>query len=120
MDRAAYFIWLLLPLALGLLCLWSQAKRSFKMQGQEDPKDYFKQFLFVVVGYALALGIDKGFGESALDAFPDQEENIGIARWLIYPAILLGMAYLLGIRDKQIAAKEKAEKAKRHSPGRGA
>lgn len=121
MDRAAYFVWILLPLALGLLTAWAQMKRSFKMPGQEDPKDYLRQFLFVLIGFVLALAIDKTSADWLYENIPVEEVDIDIARWLIYPALLVAMSYVIGLRDKQKAAKEK-EKKKRpgYSAGRGA
>ena len=121
MDRFAYFVWILLPLALGLLTAWAQMKKSFKMSGQEDPRDYLKQFIFVLVGFLAAVGLDKVSSDWLYENIPLEEVDIDIARWLIYPALLVAMSYLIGFRDRKKAAKGK-EKKKRpnYSPGRGA
>ena len=92
MDRVIYFIWALLPCF--LFFIWARAcfQQASKARFQEEPKDYFSPAVFSLVAMLLAIWIDKSMLDRLIALVPFIEINDLVARWLLYPAILLLMA----------------------------
>ncbi|MCB0323144.1 MAG: hypothetical protein KDD69_06200 [Bdellovibrionales bacterium] len=89
-----YLIWLLLPLTFIGLALWAIAKPLFGVQGYESPKSYLGQALYCGFALAIAIGIDQtDFFVSAVESLSMGMLDIAVARWLLYPAVLLVLAY---------------------------
>ena len=90
-----YGVWLLLPLSFFLLAVWAVLKPVFKVHGQEYYGDYFKQGLFCSIGLALAIVIHQSDGfNNFIEAYSHRWFNLSIASWLLYPSILVVMAYI--------------------------
>ena len=88
-----YILWLLLPLSFFLLAFWGLVKPYFNVYGKENVRLYMGQAVFCSVGLVIAILIDKS------EWFADLVErlsvgmlDINVARWLLYPGVLLAMA----------------------------
>lgn len=93
MFHTVYLIWAILPLLLLGLAGWAVMKPVFGVPGKEDSRDYFKQALFCVVAFAIAVLIDRTFLNTILLNVVDEgDDTATIAHWLLYPLVLLLMA----------------------------
>ena len=105
MFSVLYVVWFLLPLTFFMLWIWSFLKPWFKVHGREDKKHHFSQTLFCLVGFFISVAIDR------TELFRDTIDNLSLswfdlntARWVLYPSVLLVLAWLQQIfthRKKQ-------------------
>ena len=108
-----YFVWSLLPIALLFWTIKAVWKKTFKMSGREYPKERFSQLVFCTICFVIAIALDKWFLASFLDTIRIEFFDTRIARWLIYPAILVfggSIQKALGLdpdKNKEIDAKRK-------------
>ena len=95
MFHPVYVIWFLLPFILFSLSIWALVKPYFGVAGKEDAWDYCKQAIFSLVGFGIAVGLDQLSIDEYLSFISDDETSIVyVVHWILYPAVLLGMAYL--------------------------
>jgi len=95
MFNVLYAIWSLLPLGLILLGLWALAKPHLGVRGKEAAKPYFVQGLFCAFALGIAIFIDGSeWFATTIEAYSFSWFNLSIARWLLYPGILLALAYI--------------------------
>ncbi len=95
MFTATYFIWLLVPLAFFSFGIWSLIKPWFKVAGREFTGNYFKQGLFCLAAFFIAVWIDRHESYQALlESFSVGKFDLLQVRWLLYPAILVLLAYM--------------------------
>ena len=85
-------IWGLFPLTLLLLWIWAILKPFFKVPGKERPSEYFNQFIFSAVTFAIAIAIDLKIYPQLSESFGLAEIDQGFSEILIYPAVLLIIA----------------------------
>ena len=101
MFHPVYLIWFLLPLSLLGLAGWAVAKPLFGVPGKEDAADYFKQGLFALAAFAIAIFLDRlSFDDLLLSFTEDSQAAVNIVHWLLYPAVLLALANLNGLYKK--------------------
>ncbi len=101
MFHGVYIIWFLLPLALLLLTGWALIKPFFGVAGREYAGDYFKQALFCLIGFFIALGIDMlSFDDFLLQLSGESKDAVQIVHWILYPVVLLVLAYLHRLYQK--------------------
>ncbi len=93
---------MLVPLFFFLFGTWAWIKRVLKKSGKEYPREYYRQAFFTGVGLAIAIFIDKNFLEDLLATLTFGMVDVMIARWLLYPAILVGLAYLSGMMKAKV------------------
>lgn len=101
MFHAVYVIWALLPLAFLLLTCWAVSKRFFGVSGREYPRSYLSQFFFCSTAFVVAIYLDQYFLEEAVEALTAGMLDIIIARWLLFPGILVGMAWVQKLFTKK-------------------
>jgi len=95
MFHTVYIVWFLLPLSLLLLTGWALIKPIFGVAGKEYAKDYFKVAMFTLIGFFIALGIDKlSFDDFVLQLSGESADAVKIVHWILYPVVLVVMAYL--------------------------
>lgn len=87
-----YVLWFLLPLAFLLLALWAMVKP--KRRGKESPREYLEQGVFCAIALAIAIAIDQTVLEDLFYAVTAGVIDVMFARWMLYPAVLLVLAYL--------------------------
>lgn len=86
-----YFFWALLPLTLLFQVVKSSIRKLLKRPGREYPLNYLRQFVFSVVGLAIAIALDHYLWDAVADLVLPGVEKSGILSFLIYPAVLLVM-----------------------------
>ena len=96
-----YVIWALLPLALIFMSINAYLRRVTKRPGEEDIKNYLKQAVFCSIILAMAIGIDQTFYEGMIRIVSSNQSFISIARILLYPFLLLCIAYLQAIKNRE-------------------
>ncbi len=101
MFHSVYILWALLPLSFLLLAGWAISKRFFGVSGREYPSRYLSQCLFCSVALAIAIYLDQYLLEDAVDALTDGMLDVTIARWLLFPGILVGMAWIQKLLTKK-------------------
>jgi hypothetical protein len=107
MFNILYGLWLLLPLGLALMGVWAIVKPYLGVRGAEDIVGYFKQAVFCFVALAIAIGIDQTeWFEETITAYSFDWFNISIARWLLYPGVLLAMANVQRVWNKEDKKRE--------------
>lgn len=95
MFHPVYVIWFLLPLILFGLTFWAIVKPYFGVGGKEYAWDYCKQAIFALVAFFIAVGLDQLSIDEYLSFLSDDENGLVlVVHWVLYPAVLLGMAYL--------------------------
>ena len=95
MFRILYILWLLLPLSFFLLALWAVVKPALGVSGRENAKQYSLQGFYCALGLALAIAIDQAsWFEGAIEMLSFGWLDISVARWLLYPALLVLGAYI--------------------------
>lgn len=116
MPDLLYFVWGVLPFALGVMTLHTATKSVLKAGKRDYPKHYFKEFVFTCIMLCISIYLDKNLlaEDSALRIFI---ESFGldyrIVRWLIYPAIItIGAMINQHFINKRVKA-ENAEKLAR-------
>ena len=94
MREFLYFFWFLLPLAFLLMAIWAVIKRFAKVPGREYAKEYLNQAMFCGIALGISIWIDQTVFESVVESTNGEWLDIGVARWLLYPGVLLLMGYL--------------------------
>lgn len=90
-----YILWILLPLTFYLMAIWALVKPWFGFRGRENVKQYCVQGTYCTLGLLLAIAIDTSdWFEKLVEVVSMGLLDISVARWLLYPGILVGMAYL--------------------------
>lgn len=88
-----HILWALLPLCFIGLYIWSFLRPYFKMHGKEDSKLYLSQGIFCSIGWAVAVLIDRSeWFPGLIESLSWGMLDLSVARWLLYPAVLLAMA----------------------------
>ena len=101
MFHPVYLLWFLLPLFLLGLAAWAVMKPLFGVPGKEDASDYFKQGMFALFAFVIAIFLDRlSFDEVLLSFTEDSQAVVNIVHWLLYPAVLLALAYANGLYKK--------------------
>lgn len=95
-----YAVWALLPLTFLLLTIWGASKKVFKVHGREYTGSYLNQFVYTSFALAISIYLDQTVLESLFDAIAIDLIDISIARWLLYPAVLVAGAYAQGFFSK--------------------
>jgi len=109
MFNIVYLIWFLLPLAFFILWIWSLAKPYLKIPGREHTGNYFMQGVFCVVGLIISIVIDRTeVFENLLESFSYEKLDLRIARWLLYPVVLVVLSFI-----QQFVAKARKKETKR-------
>ncbi len=91
--HSVYILWLLLPTWFFLYGIWAFGKRFGKRPIREHPEEYFIPGLFTGAGLLVAIWLDQTIYEELVNTVTMGMVDVIIARWLLYPAILLVMAY---------------------------
>lgn len=90
--KTIYFFWALLPVALLFFGINASLKRVGKNPTKEYPKDYFKQVFFCGIILAIAIAFDLYAFDLVISFLPVDPQFIGVIRFFVYPAFLLGIA----------------------------
>lgn len=102
MFSILYVFWFLFPLTFFFLWIWSVLKPLFKVPGREDSKSYFSQFVFCLVGFWIAIAIDQTENFANLvDSLSYGMLDLKVARFLLYPVVLVLMAYIQKLFSKK-------------------
>jgi hypothetical protein len=100
--HSVYLLWVLLPLSFVVFGILGYLKRYGRRRIREHPREYFSQAVFTGVGLVIAVFIDQTVFESIIYSLTTGLIEPTIPRWLLYPAVLLLMAYLSNaFKDKQ-------------------
>lgn len=113
MFHAVYVIWALLPLVFLVLAGWAFSKRFFGVSGREYPSSYLSQFFFCLVAFVVSIYLDQYVLEDAVEALTAGMLDIIIARWLLFPGILVGMAWV-----QKLVTKKPEQLASKYTPAR--
>ena len=93
--KILYIFWLLLPVGLISMGIWAVVKPYLGVRGSEAAKPYLVQGLYCLFAFGLAVLIDQTtWFEETINAYSFSWFNISIARWLLYPGVLVGLAYI--------------------------
>jgi len=104
-----YIVWALLPFALFCLSIWALVKPYFGVSGSEDSWDYFKQTFFCCLAFFIAIGIDQLPLDDYLGVLSeDPTSMVYVVHWILFPLVLVGMAYLYKVLKKALG-KEKPD-----------
>lgn len=95
-----HWVWLLLPIALSLLTIWSFSKKSLGFYGKEDTMFYLKQTLFATLAFFFALVIDFYAYDPITDLIPIEDLKSNVVRLMCYPLALVLLAYAGKMRGK--------------------
>lgn len=88
MYHGVYILWALLPFTLLSLSAWAVLKKVARIQGREDARQYFQQFLYTLVCLVLSILFDQYCLDSVLELTGGMLDD-SLARWFIYPAMLV-------------------------------
>jgi len=106
-----YAIWAILPVLLLLLSMNAIINRILKVKPKEDGVDYFKQFLFVLVVFALAIAFDQYVFPQIIDYF-DLERGAQLLVGLMIFPVMLWLCTEVERRFRRIKNKDKGSKIK--------
>ena len=113
MPDLLYFVWGILPFALGVMTLHTATKSALKAGKRDYPKNYLKEFTFTTVMLIVAIFIDTNM-LSEDSSFRLLIESFGVdyrlVRWLTYPAIV---AIVAMVNQHFIDKKNKADNAEK-------
>ena len=83
-----YAIWAIIPLLLLLLSTNALINKVFRVKPKEDGVDYFKQFLFVLVPYGLAIAFDQYVFHSIINHYQIEPGGQFLGALLVFPILL--------------------------------
>jgi hypothetical protein len=89
-----YYIWILLPLVFLLLSLRAVYRRVAGIPRRESPVFFLAQAAFCFVALGLTWWIDTTIFPSIVDVISFGMFDVDVARWVLYPAVLVLLAYL--------------------------
>lgn len=96
MFQGIYVVWLLVPVFFVYASLRAAIRRWMKRPGREYPGEFFSQAVFTAIGLGIAIGIDQTVFEEFISLVSFDLVNVSVARWLLYPAVLVLLAHLNG------------------------
>lgn len=101
--HSVYILWILLPVWYLLYGIWAYAKRFGRRPVKEHPEEYFIPGFYTAAALALAIWIDQTVYEDFVNTVTMGFVDVVIARWLLYPGILLIFAYASALFIKKPA-----------------
>ena len=113
MPDILYLIWALLPLALLWITIKASAKAVTKTGKREYPKAYLSQLLLTTGIFLIAILIDSFLLPPIADELTSFGLDARLIRWLIYPALLAGVAVSRQVFIDKARKEEDAEKTAR-------
>lgn len=106
MFQGIYVIWLLVPLFFVYSSLRAAIRKSLKRPGREYPGEFLNQAVFTAIALGVAIGIDQTVFEDIITLVGFDLVNVNVARWLLYPAVLVLLAYLNGyLKPKNVKSR---------------
>jgi hypothetical protein len=97
METLVYVIWFSFPAIFYIMALWAQLEKWGGRSNQGDAiKIYIKQGSFVLGCVLLCILIDKTILDEIVASYLDPYITRGLARFLLFPLILLLVAQIFG------------------------
>lgn len=102
-----YYIWILLPLAFIFLTFRAYFRKWTGDQKRENPKVLLSQAIFCSIALVLTRVIDNTIFPSIIEMISFEMFDVEIARWVLYPVILVALAYLQDLIGLKLFSKKK-------------
>ena len=115
MRIALYIIWFLIPGFFFLMALWAWLEKLSDKQRQQNPKDFLKQGLFVLLCSLIAVVIDAFALESIANSLLGDYIPLPLLQILLLPVILYIGAISIG-PSKQIRINRAPRLSGRNQP----
>lgn len=102
MTSFYYLVWALLPLLLFIFALWALIRPYVGIRGKEGFSRYFYQAIFCSIALVIAICIDKYETlNDILDSLSYSFFDLRLAKWLIYPLVLLFASWVDSFLSKK-------------------
>jgi len=96
MQTAIYIIWFLIPLFFFTMALWSRLEQVGGKSKRENPGDFFRQGVFVLVCVLISIGIDQLLLEDIVSSVSPAFIPLGFYQIVLLPLVLYLAALISG------------------------
>jgi len=112
METVLYVIWFLIPLFFLTLALWSKLEQVGGKSKRENPGDFFRQGIFVLVCVLISVAINHFYLTGIVESLSPSFIPLGFYQIVLLPMVLYLAALFCGpSKDIKIQRKKSARRA---------